>query len=74
VREGLEEAPCGQGYGQFVLGALAYEQGDHDAAERYLTMFVRRATTGRVALEVALAGEVAHAQGLMLRMRVHRRA
>src|SRR5262245_32234841 len=36
ARERLEEAPCGQGYGQFVLGALAFEQGDHLAAERYL--------------------------------------
>jgi tetratricopeptide (TPR) repeat protein len=69
VRERLEEAPCGQGYGQFVLGALAYEQGDNGAAERYLGMFVRRATTGRVALEVALAGEVAHARRLLRRIR-----
>jgi len=69
VRERLEEAPCGQGYGQFVLGALAFEQGDHGAAERYLGMFVRRATGGRVALEVALAGEVTHAKRLLRRIR-----
>jgi hypothetical protein len=73
VRERLEEAPCGQGYGQFVLGALAFEQRDHASAERYLTAFVQRATTGRVALEVALAAEVAHARLLLRRLRARRR-
>lgn len=72
ARERLEEAPCGQGYGQFVLGALAFEQGDHLAAERYLGTFVRRTTGGRVALEVALAGEVAHAKRLLRRIRVRK--
>jgi tetratricopeptide (TPR) repeat protein len=74
VRERLEEAPCGQGYGQFVLGALAFEQGDFEAVERYLGMFVRRTTGGRVALEVALAGEVAHARRLLRRARSRRRS
>lgn len=73
TRERLEEAPCGQGYGQFVLGALAYEEGDREAAERYLMLFVRRATTGRVALEVALAGEVAYARTLLRRLRARKR-
>lgn len=73
VRERLEEAPCGQGYGQFVLGALAFEQRDAAAAERYLTAFVQRATSGRVALEVALAAEVAHARRLLRRLRARRR-
>ena len=43
VRERLEEAPCGQGYGQFVLGALAFEEKDDALAERYLALFVRSA-------------------------------
>ena len=73
VRERLEEAPCGLGYGQFVLGALAFEQRDDDAAERYLTAFIQRATTGRVALEIALAAEVAHARRLLRRLRARRR-
>ncbi|HWP07613.1 MAG TPA: tetratricopeptide repeat protein [Polyangiaceae bacterium] len=73
VRERLEEAPCGQGYGRFVLGALAYELRDDAAAERYLAAFVQRATGGRVALEVALAGEVAHARRLLRRVRSRRR-
>ena len=73
VRERLEEAPCGQGYGQFVLGALAFEQRDDAAAERYLAAFVQRATSGRVALEVALAAEVAYARRLLRRVRSRRR-
>jgi tetratricopeptide (TPR) repeat protein len=73
IRERLEEAPCGQGYGQFVLGALAFEQRDDDAAERYLAAFIQRATTGRVALEVALAAEVAYARRLLRRLRARRR-
>jgi len=73
VRERLEEAPCGQGYGQFVLGALAYEEGDHEAAERYLTLFVGRTLSGRVALEVALSGEVQYSRRLLRRIRAKRR-
>ncbi len=73
VRERLEEAPCGQGYGQFVLGSLAFAQRDDQDAERYLTAFVQRATGGRVALEVALAAEVAHARLLLRRLRARGR-
>lgn len=69
VREELADAPCGQGYGQFVLGELAFAQGDHDAARRYLTAFVRRTTRGRVALEVALGGEIARARNLLRSLR-----
>jgi len=72
-RERLEEAPCGQGYGQFVLGALANEQGDYSAAERYLTTFVRRTTGGRIALVVALSGELAFAKRLLRAIRARRR-
>jgi hypothetical protein len=56
-----------------VLGALAFEQRDDAAAERYLAAFVQRATGGRVALEVALAAEVAHARRLLQRVRSRRR-
>jgi tetratricopeptide (TPR) repeat protein len=72
-RERLEEAACGQGYGQFVLGALANEQGDYAAAERYLTTFVRRTTGGRIALVVALSGELAFAKRLLRAIRSRRR-
>jgi tetratricopeptide (TPR) repeat protein len=69
LRERLADAPCGQGYGQFVLGELAYNTGDFSAAREYLRGFVKRSTTGRVALAVALEGEVGRARRLLTRMR-----
>ncbi len=69
LRERLADEPCGQGYGQFVLGELAFELGDDAAARAYLRAFVRRATSGRVALAVALEGETAQARRLLTRLR-----
>jgi tetratricopeptide (TPR) repeat protein len=69
LHERLADAPCGQGYGQFVLGELAYQQGDLDTARRYLRAFIKRATSGRVALQVALRGELLHARRLLAKMR-----
>ena len=72
-RERLADAPCGQGYGQFVLGELAYEAGEFTAARQYLRLFIKRTTSGRVALEVALSGEIAHARRLLRAMRSKQR-
>jgi hypothetical protein len=52
-----------------VLGELAYVEGDFFAARQYLRLFVKRTTSGRVALEVALSGEIAHARRLVRAMR-----
>jgi hypothetical protein len=68
IRERLAEAPCGQGYGQFVLGELAFAEGDLIAAHEYLRAFVKRATNGRVALAVALQAELARARRLLGRI------
>jgi len=73
IRERLEEAPCGQGYGQFVIGAIAFEEKNDALSERYLSLFIQRTTSGRVALEVALSGEVAYARRLLRRIRARRR-
>jgi tetratricopeptide (TPR) repeat protein len=73
VRQQLEEAACGQGYGQFVLGELAFHEGDLAAAERYLGAFVRRTTGGRVALEVALSAEIERSRRLLRQIRGRRR-
>ncbi len=73
IKERLAEAPCGQGYGQFVLGELCYRMQDNAAAKQYLQRFVRRSTSGRVALAVALEGEVAHARELLNRIREQRK-
>jgi hypothetical protein len=69
LRERLSEAPCGQGYGQFVLGELAFHDGDHAAARRYLEGFVGRTTSGRVALAVALTAEISRARELLRSLR-----
>src|SRR5688572_21456234 len=65
LREALEEAPCGQGYGRFVLGELAYRQGDWAAAREYLEAFIARVAEGRVALRVGLGAELERARSLL---------
>lgn len=67
LRERLSDAPCGQGYGQFVLGELCFELEDYAGAVRYLQAFLERVTGGRVALQVALSGEIQRAKRLVRR-------
>ena len=55
----LTEAPCGQGYGRFVLGHLAYASGSFEAARRYLEAFIRKVEGGPAVQALALAGELA---------------
>jgi tetratricopeptide (TPR) repeat protein len=64
-REALEAAPSGQGYGRFVLGEIAYRQGDREAAVSYLEEFVQRVDNGRVALRVGLTAELTRARSLL---------
>jgi tetratricopeptide (TPR) repeat protein len=68
----LAEAPCGQGYGQFVRGELHWLAGEHDEARRLFRAFVKRTGAGRIALAVALASELTHARA-RLRELSHRR-
>ncbi len=63
--DALESAACGRGYGQFVLGELGHALGQASVARRYLTAFVERAGSGRVALQVALEAELRRAQRLL---------
>jgi tetratricopeptide (TPR) repeat protein len=65
----LEAAPCGQGYGRFVLGRLCSYAGRRDEAIRYLQAFVRRTHRGRPALGIALEGELAEARRALTEMR-----
>jgi tetratricopeptide (TPR) repeat protein len=69
LRERLEEAACGQGYGQLVLGELAFHQCDFSSAERYLEGFIKRTASGRVALAVALRAEIQLARALLRQAR-----
>jgi tetratricopeptide (TPR) repeat protein len=64
----LAAAPCGQGYGRFVLGHLAYAAGEWDVAKRYLDAFVKRTSSARPALGIALEGEVRMAKATLAKM------
>jgi hypothetical protein len=64
----LASTPCGQGYGRFVLGHLAYAAGAWDAARRYLEAFVRRTEGARPALALALDGEIKMSRATLAKM------
>ncbi|HVH46941.1 MAG TPA: tetratricopeptide repeat protein [Labilithrix sp.] len=64
----LAEAPCGQGYGRFVLGHLAYAAGEWATAKRYLEAFLKRTTASRPALGIALEGEVRMTRATLAKM------
>jgi hypothetical protein len=74
IRQNLEEAPSGQGYGRFVLGELARWQGDAPAARRYLEEFIQRAENGRVALRVGLSAELSRARSLLAQLEIEESA
>jgi tetratricopeptide (TPR) repeat protein len=61
-------AHCGQGYGRFVLGHLAYAAGKWVVARRYLQAFVRRTEGARPALAIALGAELAMARATLAKM------
>ncbi len=64
----LAHAPCGQGYGRFVLGHLAYAAREWRAARRYLEAFVRRAESSKVAMAIALEPELRMAKATLGKM------
>lgn len=61
-------APCGQGYGRFVLGHLAYAAGAWGAARRYLGAFVRRTQEARPVLAIALDSELRMARATLAKI------
>jgi len=70
--ETLADAPCGQGYGEFVRGEIAALLGRDEEAIALLESFVARTTRGRVALAIALAAETRRARRLLGRLRRRR--
>lgn len=66
----LERAPCGQGYGRFVLGMLAARLRKTTEARKHLEAFVRRTVAARPAMATALAGEVTAARAALDELRV----
>jgi tetratricopeptide (TPR) repeat protein len=68
LMERLSEAPAGQGYGRFVLGHMAYYDRRFADARRYLEAFVRRSSSGRAVVAIALAAEIEAARRTLARM------
>jgi tetratricopeptide (TPR) repeat protein len=66
--DALAEAPCGQGYGRFVLGHLAYAAGAWPIARKYLEAFVKRTEAGRPPMGIALEGELRMARATLGKM------
>ncbi len=64
----LANAPCGQGYGRFVLGHLAYAGGSWKEARKYLEVFVKRIEAARPSISIALTGEVDMAKATLIKM------
>jgi tetratricopeptide (TPR) repeat protein len=72
LRSAIEElaaAPCGQGYGRFVLGHLSYAAGAWDSARRLLEAFIDRTERSRPALALALDGELRMSRATLAKMR-----
>ena len=64
----LQEAPCGQGYGRFVLGHLAYAAGQWRMAQRHLEAFVRKTSEASKLQSLALRGELSMAKATLAKM------
>ena len=65
----LAQAPCGRGYGRFVLGHLAYAAGEWEAARRFLEAFVRGTQIhANAQIGTSLAGEIAMTRATLAKM------
>lgn len=62
IRASLRAARAGQGYGQFVLGMLAFELGDLGIAGAHLRAFLRRNASVDAAKELTLREELDRAR------------
>ena len=71
VRATIEElavAPCGRGYGRFVLGHLSYAVGAWDVARRFLEAFIKRTESSGPVLVLALEGELKMTRATLSKM------
>ena len=64
----LAAAPCGQGYGRFVLGHLAYAAREFRAARQYLDAFVRRTESSPKPTAIALEPELLMAKATLAKI------
>jgi len=66
--DALASAPCGQGYGRFVLGHLAYAAREFRAARLYLHAFVDRTEKLAPAAMIALEPELRMSKATLSKM------
>jgi tetratricopeptide (TPR) repeat protein len=69
LRDALETSEHRRGYADYILGELCLLLEDTTSARFYFNEFVARTTSGRVALRVALEGEIRRAKGHLARMK-----
>ena len=62
IRDELRSAKCGEGYGQYILGMIAYEIGDMKSAVVHLQNFLRRNASVDVAKALTLREELRRAR------------
>ena len=62
IRQDLASAPCGQGYGQLVLGLIAHAIGDRLAARTHLRAFLRRNASADEVKQATLREELRRAR------------
>lgn len=66
----LAAAPCGKGYGRFLLGRLCAYAGRREEAIRYLDAFVKRTTTqSKPTRAIALEREITEARAVLYELR-----
>jgi len=71
VIEQLQAAPCGQGYGRFVLGMLCVHAERLQEAARHLRDFVQRTRASRPAVAIALEAELRLAESRLSELHVN---
>jgi tetratricopeptide (TPR) repeat protein len=64
----LVDAPCGQGYGRFVLGHLAYAAREPAMAKKYLSVFVKRTRAAPILQAIALNAELEMAEATLAKL------
>ena len=62
IRDDLAKAKCGEGYGRYVQGMLAFHLGDHSGASPHLKAFLRRNAQLDTAKELTLREELRRAR------------
>jgi tetratricopeptide (TPR) repeat protein len=68
LRQSLESGEAHKGYTLWVLGELCALLGDAKASREYLTSFLSRTHGASPAKNLALKGEIAHAEALLQKL------